>query len=105
MQPIHLLIRKAALRKHAVCALPVLVLAVTSSFTLCFLFSTNSQATHSCTAFSISNADEIVVGKNYDWKFGSGMLIVNKRGVSKIVVVYQVNAFTEAHEDQEGNVS
>jgi choloylglycine hydrolase len=36
-----------------------------------------------CTAFFMSNGEEAVVGKNYDWNVGDGLVIVNKRQVWK----------------------
>ncbi len=41
----------------------------------------------SCTAFSLASGDAIVVGKNYDWHFGAGLLIANQRGVRKQAAV------------------
>ncbi len=37
----------------------------------------------SCTTFFIDDTDRPVLGTNYDWSFGSGMAVVNKRGVKK----------------------
>ena len=45
----------------------------------CFL--TNSYA---CTTFCLKNSREVLFGKNYDWMIGDGMILVNKRGVSKV---------------------
>ena len=45
-----------------------------------FLIPTVSNA---CTAFYINNNGEIICGKNYDWMTGNGMLVINKRDVSK----------------------
>ena len=36
-----------------------------------------------CTTFSLHQNGQIVFGKNYDWHLGRGLVIVNKRGVSK----------------------
>lgn len=36
-----------------------------------------------CTTFCLKNKGEVLFGKNYDWMVGDGLVIVNKRGVSK----------------------
>ncbi len=36
-----------------------------------------------CTTFSLKEGHQVVFGKNYDWHLGRGMVIANKRGVSK----------------------
>lgn len=38
---------------------------------------------HACTAFYIGDGNAEVVGKNYDWNVGDGLVIVNKRNVWK----------------------
>ncbi len=38
---------------------------------------------HSCTSFSFMSGNECIVGKNYDWDIGYGLVIVNKRNVGK----------------------
>ena len=45
-----------------------------------FLCATPSFA---CSAFSFVTGSECVVGKNYDWDIGFGLVIVNKRNVAK----------------------
>jgi penicillin V acylase-like amidase (Ntn superfamily) len=37
-----------------------------------------------CTTFCVESTDGVRVGKNYDWDTGVGMLMVNKRGMSKV---------------------
>jgi penicillin V acylase-like amidase (Ntn superfamily) len=37
-----------------------------------------------CTAFALRTEDAWIVGKNYDWSVGEGLVIVNKRGVAKV---------------------
>jgi penicillin V acylase-like amidase (Ntn superfamily) len=37
-----------------------------------------------CTTFCLERSGDVVFGKNYDFGIGSGMLVVNKRGVSKV---------------------
>lgn len=39
---------------------------------------------HACTAFSLTPEKEAVVGVNMDWVRGEGLVVVNKRGMSKI---------------------
>lgn len=41
------------------------------------------QTGQPCTTFCIDRGDHPVVGKNYDWGVGDGLVIINKRGVSK----------------------
>ena len=45
-----------------------------------------SQASHACTTFSLDTHDELVVGKNFDWHTSDGLIIVNKRNVSKTAI-------------------
>src|SRR5262245_13279244 len=37
----------------------------------------------SCTTFCFSDKGQIIFGRNYDWDIGNGMLMINKRGMSK----------------------
>lgn len=39
-----------------------------------------------CTAFVLDNSTSPVVGKNFDWSEGVGLVMVNKRGVSKVAM-------------------
>jgi len=41
------------------------------------------QAGQTCTTFCLDQGDQLVVGKNFDHQSGEGLVIVNKRGVSK----------------------
>jgi len=41
------------------------------------------HAVQTCTSFCLHNDDEVVFGKNYDWSLDDGILIVNKRNMSK----------------------
>lgn len=36
-----------------------------------------------CSSFCLDVEDRVLVGKNYDWVLGDGLIIVNKRGVKK----------------------
>ena len=44
------------------------------------------QAGQTCTSFSLDDRDWHVFGKNYDWMVDDGLVIVNKRGVSKTAI-------------------
>ena len=54
-------------------------------FLLCCIFTASflPQAGHACTTFCLDTHDELVVGKNFDWWTPPGLIIVNKRNVSK----------------------
>jgi penicillin V acylase-like amidase (Ntn superfamily) len=47
-----------------------------------------SIPTHACSAFCMGDSSYLIAAKNYDYGFGSGLIIVNKRGITK-------TAFTE----------
>ena len=36
-----------------------------------------------CTAFRLQRGEELIVGRNYDWNVDVGLVLVNKRGVTK----------------------
>ena len=57
-------------------------------FFLCCIFIAAflPQASHACTTFCLDTHDELVVGKNFDWLTSDGLIIVNKRNVSKIAL-------------------
>ena len=38
---------------------------------------------NACTTFQLKHNDQVLVGKNYDWMVEEGLVMVNKRGVSK----------------------
>ena len=44
-----------------------------------------------CTTFQLRHADQVLVGKNYDWMVEDGLIIVNKRGVSKVAYQFTVD--------------
>ncbi len=44
------------------------------------------QLSTACSTFFIYQDSHAVFGKNYDWDIGSGLVIVNKRGVNKIAL-------------------
>jgi choloylglycine hydrolase len=52
-----------------------------------------ASKSHSCTSFCLGDRDRPVVGKNYDWSVGDGLVIVNKRGVHKTAAQYRDEKF------------
>jgi choloylglycine hydrolase len=44
-----------------------------------------------CTTFQLRHGDQVLVGKNYDWMVEEGLIIVNKRGVSKTAFISTVD--------------
>ena len=56
----------------------------TSIVILCILFiCLVPKASQSCTTFCLDHGDQPVFGKNYDWMVEDGLVIINKRGVTK----------------------
>jgi choloylglycine hydrolase len=56
--------------------------------TFCFLLiCLIPRNVHPCTAFCIDKGNQLVVGFNFDWGYGEGSLIVNKRNVSKTAIL------------------
>lgn len=54
------------------------------SFVLCILFlCLLPQAGQPCTTFCLDHGDQHAFGKNYDWTVEDGLVIINKRRVSK----------------------
>jgi len=52
--------------------------------TVCILFACLiSQTSQGCTTFSLDHNGHPIFGKNYDWHLERGLIIINKRGVSK----------------------
>jgi penicillin V acylase-like amidase (Ntn superfamily) len=47
------------------------------------LISLAANHAFSCTTFCFAEKGQVVFGRNYDWDIGNGMLIINKRGMSK----------------------
>src|SRR5262245_52821757 len=52
-----------------------------------------------CTTFCLSDGRNVVFGRNYDWDFGDALLMVNKRGVTK------VSAFGAPGSDPAGRIA
>lgn len=42
---------------------------------------------HACTTFILSHGDRLAFGRNLDWHTGIGLIIVNKRNVSKVALI------------------
>jgi choloylglycine hydrolase len=41
-----------------------------------------------CSVFCLDSGGQLIVGRNYDWPFDEGMVVVNKRGQTKTAFVY-----------------
>jgi choloylglycine hydrolase len=54
---------------------------------LVFLVCAVPQAGQSCSSFFLDHGNSGVFGKNFDWFIGDGLVIVNKRNVSKEAVI------------------
>jgi len=50
---------------------------------ICFCVLIITQAASACTTFCLEDDDNLVFGRNYDWHLDHGLIIVNKRGVTK----------------------
>jgi choloylglycine hydrolase len=42
---------------------------------------------YACTTFCIDDGEKLVFGRNYDWDIGVGLVMVNKRGLSKTALL------------------
>lgn len=51
------------------------------------LLSLIGQDAFSCTTFCFADKGQIVFGRNYDWDIGNGMVMINKRGMSKTAML------------------
>ena len=40
-----------------------------------------------CTSFCLEDSGHLVFGKNYDWHMDHGLIIVNKRGIARIIKI------------------
>jgi choloylglycine hydrolase len=61
------------------------ILIIPISLVLNLFFIHSSQA---CTVFCIDKGGSLVIGRNEDWDFGEGMVVVNKRNQTKIALRY-----------------
>ena len=50
-----------------------------------------APAAFSCSAFLVSAGSEAIVGRNLDWDFGHGLVIVNQRGLEKKALIGSPN--------------
>jgi len=50
------------------------------------------QTSYGCTTFCLGDSGELVFGRNYDWNVDNGLVIVNKRGVSKTAMARDLPA-------------
>lgn len=56
---------------------------------VCFLFICLVENTgYSCTTFCFNHDGKPIFGRNFDWTTGKGVVIINKRGVSKTALSY-----------------
>jgi len=55
------------------------------------IFST-IELTIGCTCFVINDSTNLIFGRNFDWDIGSGMVVVNKKGLQKQAFVQVPNA-------------
>jgi choloylglycine hydrolase len=57
-----------------------------------FLFAAMSVAVAksagACSVFCMDSGRQLIVGRNYDWPFDEGMIVINKRGQTKTAFVY-----------------
>ncbi len=53
------------------------------------LFFANSL--FACTTFVLNDSTNLIFGRNFDWDIGSGMIIINKRGIQKQAFVQPPN--------------
>ena len=44
-------------------------------------------AVNACTTFCLTNKNEVLFGRNYDWGISDALVFVNKRGVAKVATV------------------
>ena len=55
------------------------------------LFIGSDVIADACTSFCVRNGERVVVGKNYDWNIGDGLVMTNKRGMSKTSAIEAKN--------------
>ena len=47
----------------------------------------NGQSVDACTTFCLKSGNQLVFGRNYDWSIGVGLVVVNKRNLSKTAFI------------------
>ena len=55
-------------------------------FVLCLMVASFGQDGLACTTFQLVQGDQVFVGKNYDYMFGDGLIVVNKSGLTKTAI-------------------
>jgi len=71
-----------------------------------FLIYLVPQTSQACTTFVLDHNDQHVVGKNFDWMVDDGLIIINKRGVSKkAIYVKEANARLATWTSKYGSVT
>lgn len=63
-----------------------LLLSLLICLSVCSLFW--QQFVYACTTFCIDKAPNLIVGRNYDWDFDKGFVVVNKKNQFKTALVY-----------------
>ena len=58
---------------------------ISSIFLLLFQFIPHFS--YACSVFCIQDKDSPIIGRNYDWYFGEGMVIINKRNQTKTALI------------------
>ena len=58
-----------------------------SAVIVCLTFVGMQLDAMACTTFQLKHDDQVLVGKNYDWMVEEGLIIVNKRGLSKTAFI------------------
>jgi len=58
---------------------------------LCLMILFLETEAKACTTFQLNHVGQVIVGINYDWMVEDGLIIVNKRRVSKTVMKSTVN--------------
>ncbi len=58
-----------------------------------FLIHSVPRAGQACTTFALDHNNQYLVGKNFDWMVDDGLIVINKRGISKkAIYVKEANA-------------
>ncbi|MBW2139122.1 MAG: linear amide C-N hydrolase [Deltaproteobacteria bacterium] len=61
--------------------------------TLCLSLLLVTVECYPCTSFCLHTDNRPIVGKNFDWSTGVGLVIVNKRGLQKVAAQYRNEAY------------
>ncbi|MFB3907267.1 MAG: linear amide C-N hydrolase [Candidatus Eisenbacteria bacterium] len=63
-----------------------------------------SSLAAACTCFTVDARGQVLVGRNYDWDFSDGLVLVNKRGATK-VAGYDASSQAGVWTSQHGSVT